>query len=167
ASGTDLTSYGRIISWPVQLDIRAEITLSVLATKWRQPLEQAIRAPRTNYKYCLQVYREGFENVSRKMFSLMTSLYLPNCEPTRVQQTPMCHLNLGNPMDVQERHITNRKFGGANYVLRAVNKGVPRPACFDWRGCYRAGFPFFQPRKHEINAKNPSSWISTEGSPYP
>ncbi|KAG8250511.1 hypothetical protein J6590_100116 [Homalodisca vitripennis] len=29
--------------------------------------------------------------------------------PQWVQQKPMCHLNLGNLMDIQERHITNRK----------------------------------------------------------
>ncbi|KAG8293807.1 hypothetical protein J6590_010798 [Homalodisca vitripennis] len=43
--------------------------------------------------------------------SLLAGLYLP-VELTlgSLQQKPMCHLNLGNLMDVQERHITNSKF---------------------------------------------------------
>ncbi|KAG8289376.1 hypothetical protein J6590_105602, partial [Homalodisca vitripennis] len=40
--------------------------------------------------------------------SLMAGLFLP-VEPTMGQQKPTCHLNLGNLMDVQERHIPNRK----------------------------------------------------------
>ncbi|KAG8311343.1 hypothetical protein J6590_045666 [Homalodisca vitripennis] len=29
-------------------------------------------------------------------------------------------------------------------VLASLNKGVPPSAYFDWRGCMRAGFPFFR-----------------------
>ncbi|KAG8291274.1 hypothetical protein J6590_063905 [Homalodisca vitripennis] len=37
------------------------------------------------------------------------------------QQKPVSYLNLGNPMDVQERHITNRKYrdsGGARVIQK-------------------------------------------------
>ncbi|KAG8284086.1 hypothetical protein J6590_003778 [Homalodisca vitripennis] len=29
-------------------------------------------------------------------------------------------------------------------VLANPNKGVPTPACFDWRGWFRSGLPFFR-----------------------
>ncbi|KAG8306910.1 hypothetical protein J6590_035988 [Homalodisca vitripennis] len=66
-------------------------------------------------------------------------------------------LNLGNLMHVQERNITNRKcrdsgmtvgVGGVcsltSEVLASLNKGVPPPAYFDWRGWFRAGLHFFR-----------------------
>ncbi|KAG8299547.1 hypothetical protein J6590_098267 [Homalodisca vitripennis] len=85
----------------------------------------------------------------------------------RQEQKPVCHLNLGNLMDVYERHITNRKcrdsgvygqfnksslqwemtigVGGVcsltSEVLTSFNKGVPPPAYFDWRGWFRAPTP--------------------------
>ncbi|KAG8290685.1 hypothetical protein J6590_077834 [Homalodisca vitripennis] len=59
---------------------------------------------------------------------------------------PTCHLNLGNLIDVQEKPITNCKcrdsrmtvgVGGVcsltSEVLASLNKGVPPPACFDWK----------------------------------
>ncbi|KAG8265665.1 hypothetical protein J6590_089962 [Homalodisca vitripennis] len=86
------------------------------------------------------------------------------------QQNPMWHLNLGNLMDFQERHITNRKcrdsgvqgqfdrssllremtvgVGGVRFlisdVLPSLDKGIPPPTCFDWKGWFRAGLPFFR-----------------------
>ncbi|KAG8253717.1 hypothetical protein J6590_029290 [Homalodisca vitripennis] len=73
-------------------------------------------------------------------------------------QKLMCHLNLDNPMDVQERHITNRKCrdsgvqGSSIYLLREMTVGVwrevlaslnkPPSAYFDWRGWFRTGLPF-------------------------
>ncbi|KAG8296203.1 hypothetical protein J6590_062111 [Homalodisca vitripennis] len=39
-------------------------------------------------------------------------------------QKPMCHLNLGNLMDVQERHINNRKL---SKVLASLNIRVSHP----------------------------------------
>ncbi|KAG8305233.1 hypothetical protein J6590_074037, partial [Homalodisca vitripennis] len=77
------------------------------------------------------------------------------------------HLNLGNLMDVQERHITNCKCRGSGVqgqfgrssllremtvgvcsltseVPASLKKGMPPPACFDWRGWFRAGLPFFR-----------------------
>ncbi|KAG8306783.1 hypothetical protein J6590_040219 [Homalodisca vitripennis] len=95
--------------------------------------------------------------------SLLAGLYL-SVEPTIwPQQKPMCHFNLVNLMDVQERHITNRKFrdsgstvwemtvgvGGVcsltSEVLVNLNKGMSPPACFDWRGWSTgAGLPFFR-----------------------
>ncbi|KAG8267758.1 hypothetical protein J6590_043838 [Homalodisca vitripennis] len=86
------------------------------------------------------------------------------------QQKPICHYNLGNLMDVQERHITNRKcrdsgvhgqfdrssllwemtvgVGGVcsltSEVLAYLNKGITPPAYFNWRGWFRAGLPFFR-----------------------
>ncbi|KAG8299424.1 hypothetical protein J6590_101453 [Homalodisca vitripennis] len=58
-----------------------------------------------------------------------------------MMEKPMCHLNLGSLMDVQERHITNRNL---SEVLGSLNKGVPSPTCFDLRGWLRTGFPFFR-----------------------
>ncbi|KAG8265044.1 hypothetical protein J6590_103704 [Homalodisca vitripennis] len=64
--------------------------------------------------------------------------------------------------DKEERHITNRKCrdSGAQEqfdrssllremtvgveVLAILNKGVPPPAYFDWRGWFRAGLPFIR-----------------------
>ncbi|KAG8288476.1 hypothetical protein J6590_016599 [Homalodisca vitripennis] len=62
------------------------------------------------------------------------------------------------PMDIQEWHITNRKCRDSGVqgqfnrssllremtVLASLNKDVPPPACFDWRGWFRAGLPFFR-----------------------
>ncbi|KAG8291639.1 hypothetical protein J6590_055207 [Homalodisca vitripennis] len=41
------------------------------------------------------------------------------------------------------------------------------PACFDWRGWFRAGIPFLQGTRLKISALNSPSWISIGGSPYP
>ncbi|KAG8312730.1 hypothetical protein J6590_018370 [Homalodisca vitripennis] len=65
------------------------------------------------------------------------------------QQKLMCHLNLGNLIDVQERQITNRKYR---------NSGMQR-------GWFRAGFPFFRVHMTEINAQSSSSRILTGGGP--
>ncbi|KAG8256586.1 hypothetical protein J6590_065298 [Homalodisca vitripennis] len=65
--------------------------------------------------------------------SFLGGLYLP-VEPTTGQQKPMCHFNLDNLIDVQERHITNGKcrdsgvVGGVRYATHA---------CFDWKGWFR------------------------------
>ncbi|KAG8263699.1 hypothetical protein J6590_027632 [Homalodisca vitripennis] len=81
-------------------------------------------------------------------------------------------LHLGNLMDVQERHVTNRipvcrdsgvhgqfyrssllwemtvGVGGicslTSEVVANLTKGMPPLAYFDWRGWFRAGLPFFQ-----------------------
>ncbi|KAG8285645.1 hypothetical protein J6590_076489 [Homalodisca vitripennis] len=71
---------------------------------------------------------------------------------------------------MEERHITNRKcrnseahgqFDRSSLLRETVEvgrvrslrvkgfcwpkrKGVPPPACFDWRGWFRASFPFFR-----------------------
>ncbi|KAG8261531.1 hypothetical protein J6590_070441 [Homalodisca vitripennis] len=61
----------------------------------------------------------------------------------RVQQKVMSHVNLENLIDVQERHITNRKcrdIGVQGLIFR--HKDVTFPACFDWSGWYRGNFPF-------------------------
>ncbi|KAG8266475.1 hypothetical protein J6590_071428 [Homalodisca vitripennis] len=69
-----------------------------------------------------------------------------------------CHLNLGNLMNVQERHITNSKCQDSGVhgqfdrssplweikVLASLSKGVQLPAYFDYRGWFRAGLPFFR-----------------------
>ncbi|KAG8258642.1 hypothetical protein J6590_027734 [Homalodisca vitripennis] len=65
----------------------------------------------------------------------------------------MCHFNLGNLMDVKKRHITNRKCRDSGIhgqfdrssllremtvgveILASLNKCVPSPVYFDWRGC--------------------------------
>ncbi|KAG8255262.1 hypothetical protein J6590_096739 [Homalodisca vitripennis] len=103
---------------------------------------------------------------------------LPPYLSSAPEKNPMCHLNLSNLVDVQERHITNRncrdsglhgKFnrscllwemtvgvGGVCFltpeVLASLNKGVPPPAYFDWRRWFRR--------------PNSSSWISIGGGPY-
>ncbi|KAG8241535.1 hypothetical protein J6590_085027 [Homalodisca vitripennis] len=59
------------------------------------------------------------------------------------QQKPMCHSNLGNLMDVQERHITNRKCRDPG-VLASLKKGAPPPA-YDWR----AGIELASPSSNE------------------
>ncbi|KAG8241936.1 Belongs to the small heat shock protein (HSP20) [Homalodisca vitripennis] len=107
-------------------------------------------------------YRQEQGIVVTQQGSLLAGLYL--------RQKPMCHLNLGNHMDVQERHTTNRKcrdsgvqgqfdrssllremtdgVGGVrsltSEVLASLNKGMPSPVCFDWRRWFRAGLPFFR-----------------------
>ncbi|KAG8337202.1 hypothetical protein J6590_029567 [Homalodisca vitripennis] len=71
-----------------------------------------------------------------------------NLNPHLVEQKPICHLKLGNLMDVQERHITNQKcqdsgVQGVHGSYQSRHKGVPLPVCFDWRDWFRAGFSFF------------------------
>ncbi|KAG8329952.1 hypothetical protein J6590_074675 [Homalodisca vitripennis] len=93
--------------------------------------------------------------------------FIPSRTHHWAQQKPVCHLNLGNLMDVYERHITNRKcrdsgvhgqfnksslqwemtvgVGGVCFltseVLTSFNKGVLTPAYFDRRGWFRAPTP--------------------------
>ncbi|KAG8309010.1 hypothetical protein J6590_096239 [Homalodisca vitripennis] len=65
----------------------------------------------------------------------------------------MCHLNLGNLMDVQERHITNRRqcrdigvqgqFDRSS-LLREMTVGVGGVGSLSIRGWFRAGLPFFR-----------------------
>ncbi|KAG8283363.1 hypothetical protein J6590_018954 [Homalodisca vitripennis] len=50
------------------------------------------------------------------------------------------------------------------YVVNTYERDTP--VLFNWRGWYRAGFPFFQ-GDMTVNAQNPSSWISTGGDPQP
>ncbi|KAG8291938.1 hypothetical protein J6590_049852 [Homalodisca vitripennis] len=95
---------------------------------------------------------------------------LASSQPARPLQKPMYYFNLGNLMDVQKRHITNRicrdsgvhgqfdrssllwemtvGVGGVcsltSEVLVNLNKGVPHSACFDWRGWLRTGLLFFR-----------------------
>ncbi|KAG8292766.1 hypothetical protein J6590_031745 [Homalodisca vitripennis] len=93
------------------------------------------------------------------------------------QQRPTCHLNLGNFIDVQKRHITNckcRDSGAQRQLDRSIkdscqprHKVVSPTACCDWRGWFRAGFSSFPGDMTDINALNFSSWISTGGGPYP
>ncbi|KAG8245562.1 hypothetical protein J6590_103534 [Homalodisca vitripennis] len=40
-------------------------------------------------------------------------------------------------------------------VLASLNKGVPPPVCFDWRGWFRAGLPFFRGNDFGISALIP------------
>ncbi|KAG8282620.1 hypothetical protein J6590_033324 [Homalodisca vitripennis] len=49
-----------------------------------------------------------YEERRTKQGSLLAGLYL-QFNPPLGREKPMCYLNLGNLMDVQERHITNRK----------------------------------------------------------
>ncbi|KAG8269563.1 hypothetical protein J6590_104973, partial [Homalodisca vitripennis] len=66
-------------------------------------------------------------------------LYLP--------QKPMCHFNLGNLMDVQEWHITNRicrNSGFHGQFDRSSLLWEMIVAYFYWRGWFRAVLPFFQ-----------------------
>ncbi|KAG8314740.1 hypothetical protein J6590_085719 [Homalodisca vitripennis] len=74
------------------------------------------------------------------------------------QQKPMCHFNLGNLMSSSGTSLTanveilglmgNSIVGGVcsltSEALVNLNKGVPPPAYFDWRGWFRAGLPFFR-----------------------
>ncbi|KAG8245689.1 hypothetical protein J6590_101275 [Homalodisca vitripennis] len=77
---------------------------------------------------------------------LLIGLYHPVELTLGTGQTDLCYI-----MDVQERHITNRKFqnsGALVFVpkepmdLANLDKGVPPITCFEWRGWLRAGFPF-------------------------
>ncbi|KAG8295811.1 hypothetical protein J6590_072048 [Homalodisca vitripennis] len=58
----------------------------------------------------------------------------------------MCHLNLGNPKDVQERHITNQRWsslrGDDCWGSLSVNAVASLNVIS--RGWHRAGLPFFQ-----------------------
>ncbi|KAG8315049.1 hypothetical protein J6590_078952 [Homalodisca vitripennis] len=86
---------------------------------------------------------------------------------------PMCHLNLGNIMDVKERDRPNVEILGCkgnsislvycgtwllelvgsltSEVLASLNKRLPPPAYFDWRGRFRVGLPFFRRDMTEIS----------------
>ncbi|KAG8313990.1 hypothetical protein J6590_102568 [Homalodisca vitripennis] len=72
-----------------------------------------------------------------------------------------CRLNMGNHTEVQKQHITNRKFQDSvmqgsfdrasllremivGVEVARLNKGMPLPTCFDWRGWFEAGVPFFE-----------------------
>ncbi|KAG8310914.1 hypothetical protein J6590_054238 [Homalodisca vitripennis] len=70
----------------------------------------------------------------------------------------MCHLNLGNLMDFQERHITNYEVRGSGVQGQFNRASFPKYQrfllastrvchpldCFDWSGWFRVGLPFFQ-----------------------
>ncbi|KAG8266349.1 hypothetical protein J6590_074182 [Homalodisca vitripennis] len=77
-----------------------------------------------------------------KLVVTLSLVHTPLSEPGSAQQKPMCHLNLGNLMDVQVRHITNHNRPDSG--VQGLNKGVPPPACFDWRGRFRGGLPFIR-----------------------
>ncbi|KAG8312170.1 DNA damage-binding protein 2 [Homalodisca vitripennis] len=96
--------------------------------------------------------------------------------PHWAQRKLLCYLNLGNPMDVQERHITNRKYRdsgckGNSIGLKLVGFVPLESTVFDSldkKVCHpllaltgEAG------DMTDINALNPHSWISTGGGPYP
>ncbi|KAG8332090.1 hypothetical protein J6590_028075 [Homalodisca vitripennis] len=83
---------------------------------------------------------------------------------------PQKPFNLGNLMNVQQRHINNRKCRDSGVqgqfdrsrLLREMtfgvwwgflNKGLPTPAYFDWRGWFRAGLPFFRGDMIEISSR--------------
>ncbi|KAG8280065.1 hypothetical protein J6590_090539 [Homalodisca vitripennis] len=109
---------------------------------------------------------------------------------TKRKQKPMCHFNLGNLMDVQERHITNRIYrdsgvhgqfdrssllwemtvgvGGVHFltseVLANLTKGMPSHAYFDWKGWFRAGLPFFQRRPLLPNLTHPEYPVTPEAA---
>ncbi|KAG8252205.1 hypothetical protein J6590_063558 [Homalodisca vitripennis] len=120
---------------------------------------------------------------STQQRSLLAGFYLPVEPTTGYSKKPMCHLNLGNLMDVQERHITNRKFqdsgvhgqfdrssllwemtvgvGGvcslSSEVLASLNKVVPPLAYFNWICWFRAGLPFLGRHDFEMQCPNSSS----------
>ncbi|KAG8271830.1 hypothetical protein J6590_054660 [Homalodisca vitripennis] len=94
----------------------------------------------------------------------------PPVEPTLGTAKTDVSLKSGQPYECPEQHIPNRKcrdsgvhgqfdrssllremtvgVGGVcsltSEVLASLNKGVPPLAYFDWRGWFRAGFPFFR-----------------------
>ncbi|KAG8248724.1 hypothetical protein J6590_033898 [Homalodisca vitripennis] len=59
-------------------------------------------------------------------------------------------------MDLQEQYITNHTCRDTGVQGAAAKLDI----CFDRRGWYRAGLPIFKGDMTEINAQNPSSWIS-------
>ncbi|KAG8306882.1 hypothetical protein J6590_035959 [Homalodisca vitripennis] len=52
--------------------------------------------------------------------------------------------NPRNSRKVDEKHQRTGLWEWESEVLAGLNKGVPPPACFDWRGWFRAGLPFFR-----------------------
>ncbi|KAG8302602.1 hypothetical protein J6590_028512 [Homalodisca vitripennis] len=122
--------------------------------------------------------KNGAESVTYSG-SLLAGLYLPVEPTTGYSKRPMCQLNLGNLVDVQERHITNRKFrdsgvhgqfdrsglmwemtvevGGVcsltSEVLAILNKVVPPLPYFNWRCWFRAGLPFLG--RHHFEMRRP------------
>ncbi|KAG8276213.1 hypothetical protein J6590_070374 [Homalodisca vitripennis] len=87
------------------------------------------------------------------------------------QQNPMCHLNLGNLMDVQERHITNRKCRDYLVILEDD---------VSWWGSFskyqmfllastRLCYPLSALIREDGSKLCPNSfsWISIGGGPYP
>ncbi|KAG8246784.1 hypothetical protein J6590_076873 [Homalodisca vitripennis] len=56
--------------------------------------------------------------------------------------------------------VDGQKFGNVQPTnMCGEFKGVPPSACYDWRGWYRFGLPFFRGDMAEINALNSSSKI--------
>ncbi|KAG8303891.1 hypothetical protein J6590_107477, partial [Homalodisca vitripennis] len=81
--------------------------------------------------------------------SLLAGLYLPDW----AQQKPMCHLNMGNLKDVHQYLQMSRFWGtrifDSSSLLREMTvngpqQGCATPACFDWRGWFGGGLPFFR-----------------------
>ncbi|KAG8252976.1 hypothetical protein J6590_045180 [Homalodisca vitripennis] len=66
---------------------------------------------------------------TRELIMVRSKLFLLPSRDHFWLQKPMCHLNLGNLMDVQERHITNRKCrdsGVHSIGLRALEHEITR-----------------------------------------
>ncbi|KAG8334020.1 hypothetical protein J6590_098739 [Homalodisca vitripennis] len=114
--------------------------------------------------------------VTFNIFPGISFLMRSNCLPLHFkQQKPMCHSNLGNLMDVQERHIANRKcrdsgvLGQFDRSIRSLTSEVlvslnirvchPVPAFTGEAGSELAS-PSLGGICIKINALNSSSWFS-------
>ncbi|KAG8288448.1 hypothetical protein J6590_016569 [Homalodisca vitripennis] len=74
-------------------------------TFWEQRMDYKNEEGGVRQNQSAVILEEAFRRDSSPLCE-RTTLCL---NPHWVQQKPMCHLNLGNLMDVQERHNTNRK----------------------------------------------------------
>ncbi|KAG8297001.1 Ubiquitin carboxyl-terminal hydrolase 20 [Homalodisca vitripennis] len=96
-------------------------------------------------------------------------VYTFQLNPQWVQQKPMCHLNLGNLMDVLSTVGDDCWSCGVCSLRVKVScqpryKGVPLPACFNWR-CPKlfltnfsiGGSPYSQPYPSKISIRSGSS----------
>ncbi|KAG8272781.1 hypothetical protein J6590_033438 [Homalodisca vitripennis] len=82
-----------------------------------------------NFKHALHINLQSFCDFLNTVDSLTSGCSDDGNESFTSWQKSMCHLNLGNLMDVQERHITNRKCSGSG-VLASLEIRVcyPLPA---------------------------------------
>ncbi|KAG8253504.1 hypothetical protein J6590_033879 [Homalodisca vitripennis] len=105
---------------------------------------------------CLNAKVKVLRTILQRQGEIPTLAHITNQSPLRAYVGGFADMD--NLMDVQERHITNRKCRDSGVqgqfdtssllremtVVVGLNKGVPTPPYFQWRGWCRAGLTFFR-----------------------